>query len=105
MCCVGLDLPHTAPALNYFCCVVMAHLFIALFAMASMPVLCVSALRLNNDLSYTKNTQRPTQLLMQTNGVDSINDPLLLRAARGEEIERVPVWMMRQAGRHMKVME
>ncbi len=23
-------------------------------------------------------------------------DPLLLRAARGEDVERVPVWMMRQ---------
>lgn len=30
-------------------------------------------------------------------------EPLLLRAAKGEKVESVPVWMMRQAGRHMAV--
>ncbi|KAI3435503.1 hypothetical protein D9Q98_001569 [Chlorella vulgaris] len=51
-----------------------------------------------------KPLQRTARSGRRTSGVvcqAQQQDPLLLRVARGEEAERTPVWLMRQAGRYM----
>ena len=50
-----------------------------------------------------QSAQINTRIAPQRMSMASEQDPLLLRAARGEVVESVPVWMMRQAGRHIKV--
>ena len=53
-------------------------------------------------LSFSAPAQPAHMPLTNTDASGNTVDPLLIRAARGEKTERVPVWMMRQAGRHIK---
>lgn len=53
--------------------------------------------------AFTSRNTGSSKTTISALSMSTDKDPLLLRAARGEVIERVPVWMMRQAGRHMKV--
>mmetsp|Transcript_18058 Transcript_18058/g.37875 ORF Transcript_18058/g.37875 Transcript_18058/m.37875 type:complete len:293 (+) Transcript_18058:178-1056(+) len=52
--------------------------------------------------SFSSPAKTAPMPLSNTDGSGNTVDPLLIRAARGETTERVPVWMMRQAGRHIK---
>lgn len=82
---------------------------LASLALWSCGSSAVSAFQTSSSLSFgnrptiLRSTAEAEEATKADAGDKDKKDPLLIRAAKFEKVERTPIWMMRQAGRHMKI--
>ena len=74
----------------------------ALLALTSCEAFSPSAVRSRHGDVVAARMSAVEEAVDASSSNKSTDDPLLIRAAKGEKVERTPVWMMRQAGRHIK---